>query len=114
MAELTQKQTSILRAAAKLLKPGGRLVYATCSLLPEENEAIVETLLAEGGFALLPVNELLAQNKIDLDTGAMLKLSPAVHGTDGFFAAVLVKAAGLTHSGFAVINAAFLPAGSIV
>jgi 16S rRNA (cytosine967-C5)-methyltransferase len=91
VAELTQKQSAILRAAAKLLKPGGRLVYATCSLLPEENEAIVEALLAEGGFTLLPVNALLAQNKIDLDTGAMLKLSPAVHGTDGFFAAVLVK-----------------------
>jgi 16S rRNA (cytosine967-C5)-methyltransferase len=93
VAALTQKQASILRAAAKLLKPGGRLVYATCSLLPEENEAIVEALLAEGGFTLLPVNELLAQNKIDLDTGALLKLSPAVHGTDGFFAAVMVKLA---------------------
>jgi 16S rRNA (cytosine967-C5)-methyltransferase len=68
------------------------LVYATCSLLPDENEAIVDALLAEGGFTLLPVNALLAQNKIDLDTGAMLKLSPAVQGTDGFFAAVLVKA----------------------
>ena len=93
VAELTQKQASILRAAAKLLKPGGRLVYATCSLLPDENEAIVEALLAEGGFSLLPVNELLAQHKIDLDTGTQLKLSPAVHGTDGFFAAVLVKTA---------------------
>ena len=91
VAELTQKQAAILRAAAKLLKPGGRLVYATCSLLPEENEAIVEGLLAGGGFTLLPVNELLAQNRIPLDTGAMLKLSPAVHATDGFFAAVLVK-----------------------
>ncbi len=91
VAELTQKQSAILRAAARLLKPGGRLVYATCSLLPEENEAIVEALLADGGFTLLPVNELLAQSKIDLDTGAMLKMSPAIHGTDGFFAAVLVK-----------------------
>lgn len=93
VAELTQKQTAILRAAARLLKPGGRLVYATCSLLRDENEAIVETLLAEGGFTLQPVNELLAQSKINLDTGAMLKMSPAVHGTDGFFAAVLVKKA---------------------
>jgi len=91
VAELTQKQASILRAAARLLKPGGRLVYATCSLLPEENEAIVEALLAEGKFTLLPVNEILEQAKIDLDTGAMLKMSPALHGTDGFFAAVLVK-----------------------
>ena len=93
VAELTQKQAAILRAAAKLLKPGGRLVYATCSLLRDENEAIVETLLAEGGFTLQPVNELLAQSKINLDTGAMLKMSPAIHGTDGFFAAVLVKTA---------------------
>ncbi len=91
VVELTQKQSSILRSAAKLLKPGGRLVYATCSLLPEENEAIVDAFLAGGGFTLLPVNELLAQNRIDLDTGAMLKMSPALHGTDGFFAAVLVK-----------------------
>ncbi len=93
VAELTQKQASILRAAARLLKPGGRLVYATCSLLPEENETVVEALLAEGGFTLLPVNEILAQNKIDLDTGALLKMSPAIHGTDGFFAAVLLKTA---------------------
>lgn len=89
--ELTQKQAAILRSAAKLLKPGGRLVYATCSLLREENEAIVEGLLAEGGFTLLPVNGLLAQLRIPLDTGDMLKLSPAVHGTDGFFAAALVR-----------------------
>jgi len=93
VAELTQKQAAILRAAAKLLKPGGRLVYATCSLLPDENEAIVEALLAAGGFTLLPVNEVLAQSKIDLDTGTMLKMSPSIHGTDGFFAAVLVKTA---------------------
>jgi 16S rRNA (cytosine967-C5)-methyltransferase len=91
VAELTRKQAAILRAAAKLLKPGGRLVYATCSLLPEENEAIVEGLLGEGGFTLLPANELLAQQKIPLDTGAMLRLSPVTHGTDGFFAAVLVR-----------------------
>jgi 16S rRNA (cytosine967-C5)-methyltransferase len=91
---LKQKQASILRAAAKLLKPGGRLVYATCSLLPEENEAIVEALLAEGGLVLLPVNELLGQLRIPLDTGSMLKLSPVLHGTDGFFAAVLVKSGG--------------------
>jgi 16S rRNA (cytosine967-C5)-methyltransferase len=94
VAELTQKQGAIVRAAARLLKPGGRLVYATCSLLQEENEAIVEALLAEGGFALMPVNELLAQHNIPLDTGNTLKLSPVLHETDGFFAAVLVKSGG--------------------
>lgn len=89
--ELTGKQAAILRAAARLLKPGGRLVYATCSLLPEENEAIVEPLLADGGYSLLPASELLARHAIPLDTGPMLKLSPAVHGTDGFFAAAMVR-----------------------
>ena len=59
----------------------------------DELTQYAEALLADGGFTLLPVNELLAQNKILLDTGAMLKLSPAVQGTDGFFAAVLTKAA---------------------
>lgn len=91
VAELAAKQASIVRAAARLLKVGGRLVYATCSILPEENEAIVEGLVAEGGFALQPVNEILALHKIPLDTGPMLKLSPAIHRTDGFFAAVLAK-----------------------
>jgi len=93
VAELTRKQAAILRAAAKLVKPGGRLVYATCSLLPEENEGVVEAFLAESGFSLLPANEVLVQQKIDLDTGAMLKLSPVTHGTDGFFAAVLAPPA---------------------
>lgn len=93
VADLARKQAVIVRAAAKLLKPGGRLVYATCSLLPEENEAIVDGLLDEGGFRLLPANELLAQQRVPLDTGALLKLSPVEHATDGFFAAALEKAA---------------------
>ena len=91
VAELTVKQASILRAAAKLLKPGGRLVYATCSLLAEENEAIVEAFLAEGGFVRESAAGLLAQSRIALDTGDTLALSPATHGTDGFFAAVMTR-----------------------
>lgn len=91
VTELARKQAAILRAAAKLVKPGGRLVYATCSLLPEENEAIVEAFLAEGGFDRLPANALLAERKIPLDTGEYLRLSPVEHGTDAFFAAVLVR-----------------------
>jgi 16S rRNA (cytosine967-C5)-methyltransferase len=91
VAELTVKQAAILRAAAKLLKPGGRLVYATCSLLAEENEAIVDAFLAEGAFELEPVGALLAQHRIALETGDTLKLSPATHGTDGFFAAVVTR-----------------------
>lgn len=92
VAELTQKQAAILRSAARLLKPGGRLVYATCSLLSEENEQLVEAFLAEGGFTLLPVSELLVQAKIDLpESRDYLHLSPARDGTDGFFAAAMIK-----------------------
>ena len=92
VAELTQKQAAILRSASRLLKPGGRLVYATCSLLPEENEQIIEAFLQQGGFSLLPVAELLTQAKLQLhDNESYLRLSPARDGTDGFFAAVLVK-----------------------
>ncbi|MDQ7990341.1 MAG: RsmB/NOP family class I SAM-dependent RNA methyltransferase [Candidatus Dactylopiibacterium sp.] len=94
VAELTGKQASILDAAAKLVKPGGRLVYATCSLLNEENDAIVDAFLAaHPGFRQVPASEVLAQAKIALDTGERLHLDPATHGTDGFFAAVLERIA---------------------
>ncbi|MBS0423964.1 MAG: RsmB/NOP family class I SAM-dependent RNA methyltransferase [Proteobacteria bacterium] len=90
--ELKIKQAAILSAAAGLLKPGGRLVYATCSLLPEENQAIVSSFLAaHPQFSLLNCSDLLAQQKIPLNTGEFLQLSPRLHQTDGFFAAVLAK-----------------------
>jgi 16S rRNA (cytosine967-C5)-methyltransferase len=88
IAELVKKQTAILQAASRLVKPGGRLVYATCSILREENEAIAEAFLAANpAFAPLPCNELLAAQRIALDTGLYLRLWPHRHGTDGFFAA---------------------------
>ncbi|MDE2365567.1 MAG: RsmB/NOP family class I SAM-dependent RNA methyltransferase [Betaproteobacteria bacterium] len=88
--ELKRKQAAILSSASHLLKPGGRLVYATCSFLPEENQEIIEHFLADHPqFTLLNCSELLAQQKIALDTGAFLQLSPHVQGTDGFFAAAL-------------------------
>ena len=94
MAELTAKQASILASAARLLKVGGRLVYATCSLLPQENRAIVDGFLAaHPDFALRPPAEILAQHHIALDTGNCLQLLPQLHGTDGFFAAVLERQA---------------------
>ncbi len=90
VAELSVKQASILSAAAKLVKPGGRLVYATCSLLPEENEDIVTAFLeATPRFRLKNAAEVLGEQQINLDTGEYLRLNPADHGTDGFFAAVL-------------------------
>ncbi len=91
--ELNVKQTNILARAAKLVKGGGRLIYATCSLLQDENESIAEAFLAANtDFVLVPANEVLAQQQIKVDTGKYLKLLPHLHGTDGFFAAVFEKA----------------------
>jgi len=88
VAELAAKQARILNAAAKLLKPGGRLVYATCSILPEENEAVVDAFAAgHPEFKTLSCAELLKTQRIPLDTGERLRLWPHRHGTDGFFAA---------------------------
>jgi 16S rRNA (cytosine967-C5)-methyltransferase len=94
IAELNIKQTNILARAAKLTKAGGRLIYATCSLLQDENENIAEAFLsAHPEFSLMPANEILAQQQIKLDTGKYLKLLPHLHGTDGFFAAVFERKA---------------------
>jgi 16S rRNA (cytosine967-C5)-methyltransferase len=99
--EMSVKQGAILQSAARLLKPGGRLVYATCSLLPQENEAIAQAFSqANPEFSLLAVGELLGQLKLDnaanLCSGGeggldYLRLWPHRHGTDGFFAATWVK-----------------------
>lgn len=92
VAELNVKQAAILASAARLVKPGGRLVYATCSLLDEENEAIASQFLAShSDFALLPMKDVLSEQKIQLDMQDYLKLSPHIHQTDGFFAAVFER-----------------------
>ncbi len=92
VAELNAKQTAILASAARLLKQGGRLVYATCSLLHEENQAIVQAFLAaHPDFTLLPAGEVLRQQHIELAMGDYLQLTPQLHNTDGFFAAVLER-----------------------
>jgi len=92
VAEMQEKQASILDGAARLLKGGGRLVYATCSLLNEENDFIVEQFLASHpDFDLVPMSKVLAEQKIELEMDQYLKLLPHKHGTDGFFAAVLER-----------------------
>ena len=94
IVELAEKQLRILSAASRLVKPGGRLVYATCSILAEENEAVSAAFqAAHPDFAPLRCSELLAAQRIPLDTGAHLRLWPHVHGSDGFFAAAYARAA---------------------
>ncbi|MGH8723518.1 MAG: RsmB/NOP family class I SAM-dependent RNA methyltransferase [Burkholderiales bacterium] len=92
IAELAAKQRRILDAAARLVKPGGRLVYATCSILRDENDAVADEFQrAHGEFQPLSCAVLLAAQRIALDTGERLRLLPHLHGTDGFFAAAFVK-----------------------
>jgi len=94
LAELNVKQASILQSAARLVKPGGRLVYATCSFLAEENETIVEAFLAKHPqFKLVDVNKIFERLKVPLkNQGIYFRLSPQQHATDGFFAAVMERA----------------------
>ena len=97
VAELNAKQASILNAAAGLVKKGGRLVYATCSLLEAENEAIVSAFLTtHPDFVSLSAIDVLRKQGIEFDAtysaDDRLRLSPYRHGTDGFFAAVLERA----------------------
>ena len=94
--EMATKQLAILRSAARMLKPGGRLVYATCSLLREENEAVAQAFgEQESGFQVLPAAQALAPLKLAdpdaLCSGDFLRLWPHRHATDGFFAAVWVR-----------------------
>ncbi len=94
---LNRTQLELLEGSVRLLKPGGRIVYATCSILPEENERIVDQFLVRHPeFSLLPAAEILAAQGIDVPgQGAWFRLDPARHGTDGFFAAVLERKADL-------------------
>ena len=93
LAELNAKQLAILDAAAALVKPGGRLVYGTCSLLAEENEEIVARFLAaHPEFHLVPAQSVLERQGVKVEgAGDYLRLFPHVHDTDGFFAAVLER-----------------------
>ncbi|MCX8134308.1 MAG: RsmB/NOP family class I SAM-dependent RNA methyltransferase [Roseococcus sp.] len=97
LQELLTKQGEILDTSAQLVRPGGRLVYATCSLLPEEDEMQVEAFLARHpGFRAVPLARAWAEAGLPGAPpcpGPHLALSPAAHGTDGFFAAVLERAA---------------------
>ncbi len=99
--EMAVKQTAILQSASRLVKSGGRLVYATCSVLPQENEAIAAAFsLGNPDFEPMDVGEVLLGLKVE-DAASLchggdnkllyLRLWPHRHHTDGFFAAVWVK-----------------------
>lgn len=90
--ELVQTQAEILDKVAGTVKVGGRLVYATCSLLPEENEEQVKAFLARNDqYVLKPLAEIWGEESPCPCDGDYMRLSPAQHGTDGFFAAVLER-----------------------
>lgn len=93
-AELEALQRRILDSAARLVKPGGRIVYATCSLLPQENEQQAEWFaMTHPDFTPLPVAQVWSRviGRAAPDGDLYLRLSPARHNTDGFFAAVFQK-----------------------
>ena len=91
---LRTQQAKILSSAARLLKPGGRLVYATCSLLDVENQSVAQEFSAQHRADFKPLPALVAleaarvSHPADLVAGDYLRLWPHRHATDGFFAAV--------------------------
>ena len=93
LERLPALQLAIARRALDLVAPGGRLIYATCTVLRSENQGVVERLLAERpGLELVPVKDVWGSARaapIVDSSGAFLELLPHRHGTDGFFAAVL-------------------------
>jgi len=97
LRELLAKQGEILVTSAQLVKPGGRLIYATCSLLPEEDELQVARLLeARPEFRVIPLEQAWAEAALPGAPpcpGPYMLLSPAAHGTDGFFCAILERSA---------------------
>ena len=94
LEELVPKQAAILDAAARLVRPGGRLVYATCSLLPAENEHQVDAFLERTpAFRLIPIADAWSLPTPPPGTGPHLSLTPMQHHTDGFFGAVLERTA---------------------
>jgi 16S rRNA (cytosine967-C5)-methyltransferase len=97
LARIEALQAEILDSAARLVKPGGRIAYVTCSLLPEENEAQVARFLAgHADFRPLPIAAAWAESvggAPPAGAGESLTLRPELHGTDGFFVAILERAA---------------------
>jgi 16S rRNA (cytosine967-C5)-methyltransferase len=98
IGELTALQDSVLARAARFVKPGGRLIYATCSLLPRENgERVAAFLVTHPEFKQFDARavwQTLTEREWPCGEENVLRLSPGKHGTDGFFAAVLTRTSG--------------------
>jgi 16S rRNA (cytosine967-C5)-methyltransferase len=88
LAAFAARQTQILRGASELVAPGGRLVYATCTLLATENADVVSTVVGPT-LAMQPLSEILGDRALSLGDGEVFTVTPHRHGTDGFFACVL-------------------------
>jgi len=96
LARLQAVQLQLLSAAAGLLKPGGRLIYSTCSILAQENQQLVERFLGERPqFTVLEAEPILAAQDIRLEAAQRFEpwfvMLPHLHGSDGFFAAVMER-----------------------
>jgi 16S rRNA (cytosine967-C5)-methyltransferase len=101
LLDLQTRQIAILRASMRHVSPGGRLVYSTCSLEPEENEKVIAACLPNSDFKIVPVRselqrlrdsgELVWTNIHELISGDFLRTLPGVHPCDGFFAAIFER-----------------------
>lgn len=89
IAAFASKQKEIMARALELAAPGARVVYATCSLLSEENERVAASL---PGVTPVPLSEVLGQRAAELEREGAFTVTPHRHGTDGFFARVLHRA----------------------
>jgi 16S rRNA (cytosine967-C5)-methyltransferase len=90
--EMQKKQLNILTAASKLTKLGGRLIYATCSFMPEENEDVVNSFLKDiSGFKVMSIQPILDKYDIAVNSDNFFKTKFDEHDMDGFFAAVLER-----------------------
>ena len=97
LARINAIQANVLESASRLVKSGGRLVYATCSLLREENQGVVEAFLAKHPeYEIMDATDVLAKQGVHLPDCAkahapFFVMAPHQSGTDGFFGAVLIK-----------------------
>ena len=93
LADFAASQVAIASKAAALLAPGGRMIYATCTLIADENQAVVDAVARARGLRIVPLAEAWDARAAAVATadGRFLTVDPDRHGTDGFFAAVLER-----------------------